>query len=97
MRTLIMRTRVMGALETVAKGFCPIVLLGLAACATDPGQQTSARPTRDDPSKGIICTYDVPTGSSLREKKCTTPEERETERRQSEHQIVIQPAPGNAR
>jgi hypothetical protein len=85
----------MGALDTVAKSVCPIVVLGLAACATDPAQQT--RPTRDDPSKGIICTYDVPTGSSLREKKCTTPEEREAERRQSEHQMVIQPAAGNAR
>lgn len=74
-------------------------LLALAACATDPSQKAAnkAKPMEDDPSKGIICTYEVPTGSSLREKKCTTPEQREAQRRQSEHQMVVQPMPGNAR
>jgi len=77
---------------------CAALLVGsLAACAVDPSKQAAARPTKDDPSKGIICTYEVPTGSSLRERKCTTPEEREAQRRQSEHQVVIQPGAGNAR
>lgn len=80
------------------KAVYSILLLGLTACASDPAQQAAnARPTRDDPEKGIICTYSVPTGSSLREKKCTTPQEREDERRKSEHQMVVQPMPGNAR
>jgi hypothetical protein len=80
------------------KAFYSILLLGLAACATDPTQRAAnAKPTQDDPEKGIICTYSVPTGSSLREKKCTTPQEREDQRRQSEHQMVVQPMPGNAR
>jgi hypothetical protein len=88
--------KMMGA---AVKTVYPILLLSLAACASGPEQQAgnNTRPTRDDPSKGIICTYEVPTGSSLRERKCTTPEERETQRRQSEHQMVIQPAAGNAR
>ena len=80
------------------KALYSILLLGLTACASDPTQQAAnAKPTQDDPSKGIICTYSVPTGSSLREKKCTTPEQREDERRKSEHQMVVQPAAGNAR
>lgn len=70
----------------------------LVACATDPSKvATTDSAMKDDPSKGIICTNVVPVGSSLREKKCTTPEQREAQRRQSEHQNVITPAPGNAR
>jgi hypothetical protein len=76
------------------KALYSILLLGLTACAT---QQSANKPTEDDPSTGVICTYSVPTGSSLREKKCTTPQEREDQRRQSEHQTVVQPMPGNAR
>jgi hypothetical protein len=80
------------------KAVYPILLLCLTACAADPTQRSAnAKPTESDPDKGIICTYSVPTGSSLRERKCTTPEERASQRSQSEHQMVIQPAPGNAR
>jgi hypothetical protein len=76
------------------KGLLVILAALLAACSSSPSQETA---TKSDPSKGIICTYAVPTGSSLRERKCTTPEQRALERAQSEHQTVIQPAAGNAR
>ena len=74
---------------------CVMILLAvsLAACASGAPKKAM----EDDPSKGIICTSAIPTGSTIRERKCTTPEEREAQRRQAEHQIVIQPAPGNAR
>jgi hypothetical protein len=74
--------------------FFVISIAVLAACSTTPSQQAAMK---SDPSKGIICTYEVPTGSSLRERKCTTPEQRALDRAQSEHQTVIQPAAGNAR
>ena len=70
-----------------------LLLASLAACTVSSEQAVM----RDDPSKGIICTYEVPTGSSLRERKCTTPEQRAAQRQQSEHQVVTQPAAGNAR
>lgn len=69
------------------------VIAPLAACTVSSEQAVM----RDDPSKGIICTYEVPTGSTLRERKCTTPEQREAQRRQSEHQVVLEPGAGNAR
>ena len=81
-------------------GLVAIAALFAAACTSNPSSSSAtAEKTaqESDPSKGIICTYSVPTGSSLREKKCTTPEQREDERRQSEHQMVVQPASGNAR
>ena len=85
--------------STAVAPVCLMVLMGLAACASDSVQQSARaeRPTRDDPSKGIICTNHVPTGSSLREKKCTTPEQRELARQQAEHQVLIQPPPGSPR
>ncbi len=89
----------MNVSRTIAGFLFVVMLMGLAGCASDSVQQTAKaeRPTRDDPSKGIICTNRVPTGSSLREKKCTTPEQRELERQQSEHQVLIQPPPGSPR
>jgi hypothetical protein len=75
-------------------GMLVISMALLAACSTTTKQETA---TQSDPSNGVICTYEVPTGSSLRERKCTTPEQRALERSQSEHQTVIQPAAGNAR
>jgi hypothetical protein len=77
-------------------GLLALLMSALTACASDPSKHAATkRPTRDDPSKGIICTNEVPTGSMLREKKCTTPEEREAQRRDSEHRVVIEP--GSAR
>jgi hypothetical protein len=76
------------------KGLLVIPLVMLVACSSTPSSETAMK---SDPSTGIICTYEVPTGSSLRERKCTTPEQRALERAQSEHQTVIQPAAGNAR
>jgi len=85
--------------RTIPAFLYAVMLMGLAGCASNSAQQAAnaERPTRDDPSKGIICTNRVPTGSSLREKKCTTPEQRELERQQSEHQVLIQPPPGSPR
>jgi hypothetical protein len=70
-----------------------LLIVPLAACTVSSDRAAM----RDDPSKGIICTYEVPTGSALRERKCTTPEEREAQRQQSQHQVVLEPAAGNAR
>jgi len=57
------------------------LVVGIAtACSSDPAKPSSATAKKaqtDDPSKGIICTYEKPIGSFLKEKKCTTPEERE--------------------
>ena len=66
------------------------LVAAIGGCETDPNKQAS-KPTQSDPSKGIICTYEVPTGSTLRERKCTTPEQREAERAQSDHQIQVDP------
>jgi hypothetical protein len=70
-----------------------LLLSSLAACTVSSEQAVM----RDDPSQGIICTYEVPTGSTLRERKCTTPEQRAAQRQQSEHQVVTEPGAGNAR
>lgn len=74
-------------------GLVTVLMGALAACAADPSNKQAAnkRPTRDDPSKGIVCTTEIPTGSLLKEKKCTTPEERELARRDAEHRMVTQP------
>jgi hypothetical protein len=78
-------------------GFAAVMLLvaALSACASDPSTQSARnkRPTESDPSKGIICTTELPTGSMLKVRKCTTPEEREQQRRDTEHQMVIESAP----
>lgn len=76
-------------------GYIALLVGLMAACSASPPKEGVAQ--KDDPSKGIICTREIPTGSTLRVKRCTTPEEREAERRQSEHQMVIQPGAGNAR
>jgi hypothetical protein len=73
----------------VKYGFVMLMAAALTACVSDPLPQTA----RADPQEGIMCTNDVPVGSILRQRKCTTAAERELERRQSEHMIVIQPVP----
>ena len=68
-----------------------IVLVG---CTASPSEKLS----RDiDESKGVICTNEIPTGSSIRERKCTTAQERDDQRRQSDLQVVVEPGRGNAR
>lgn len=74
---------------------CALAIVTMTGCAADAERKTASQ--ESDPSKGVICTYEVPTGSSIRERKCTTPEEREDARRQSEHQVYIEPGRGNAR
>ena len=64
-------------------GLVAIAALFAAACASNPSSSSAtAEKTaqESDPSKGIICTYERPTDSFLREKKCTTPEQREAAR-----------------
>jgi len=75
--------------------YCVAALLSgcLAACGPNPSKHTEndVNAMQSDPSKGIICTTEIPTGSFMKTKKCTTPEERERQRREAEHQMVIEP------
>ena len=71
-----------------------VLAMLLTACAGSPSERLAREV---DQREGVICTYDVPTGSSIRERKCTTPEERADQRRQAEHQVVLEPGRGNAR
>ena len=78
--------------RSVSQAVCFVTLAYVftACSATDPAKQ-AANPTQDDPSKGIICTTSVPTGSAIKERKCTTVEQREQQRREADHQIVVEP------
>ena len=72
---------------------CALAVVAITGCAA-----TSERTAQEsDASKGIICTNEVPTGSSIRERKCTTPEERADARRKAEHEVYMEPGRGNAR
>ena len=69
------------------------------ACSSTPSTKTgnsNAALSEEDIKKGMVCTYEVPIGSNLREKRCTTFEQREAQRRQSE-QLQVSPPPGSAR
>ena len=64
-----------------------IIAIGMVACSSNPSQSTggtgkTAQAKEGDP--GVICTYERPTDSYFREKKCTTPEQRELARREAE-------------
>lgn len=57
------------------------------ACSSNPSQGTggAAKTAQaQEGQEGVICKTERPTGSFLKEKKCTTPEQREAERRQQE-------------
>ncbi|MBC7984321.1 MAG: hypothetical protein H7Y02_10760 [Candidatus Obscuribacterales bacterium] len=62
------------------------LVVGIAtACSSGPSKTTSASAKTaqtDDPNTGIICTYEKPTGSFLKEKRCTTAAERDAAKRQ---------------
>jgi len=73
-----------------------LVMACAIACSSDPSQSKGRNAQTDDPEKGIICTNEPETGSVLKKKKCTTPEEREAQRRQAE-QLDIQRSRGDAR
>jgi hypothetical protein len=67
----------------VKLGFSVALLVLLAACSSNPstdGGATVKTAQESDPSKGIICTYERTTDSFLKEKRCTTPEQREADR-----------------
>ena len=69
------------------------------ACSSTPSTKTgnsNAALSEEDIKKGMVCTYEVPIGSNLREKRCTTFEQREAQRRQIE-QLQVSPPPGSAR
>jgi hypothetical protein len=76
-----------------------VLMIGMAtACSSDPSKPAANSNVAqvDDPSKGIICTEDAPTGSVLKKKRCTTPEQREAARRQEET-LDVQRSRGDAR
>jgi hypothetical protein len=58
----------------------------LTACASGPSASgdTARTPQHDDPSKGIVCHEVQETGTAFAKTKCTTPEQREAERRNAE-------------
>jgi hypothetical protein len=62
------------------------LVLGVAtACSSGPSKPTSetTKTAQAEESKdGIICTYEKPVGSFLKEKRCTTPQQREAARQQ---------------
>jgi uncharacterized lipoprotein len=69
------------------------------ACSSSPSSKTgnsSAAMSEEDAKKGKVCTYEIPVGSNLREKRCTTFEQREAQRRQGE-QLQATPPPTGAR
>jgi hypothetical protein len=68
------------------------LLFGLVACSSDPSKpapasgqvaQTDDAKKADDAKRGVVCTYERPVGSLLKEKKCTTAAEREAARQQN--------------
>jgi hypothetical protein len=65
-----------------------LAIVTLAACAVPEERRTSN--VEAATADGVICTYEVPVGSSIRQRKCTTAEERADQTRQSAHQIVIE-------
>jgi hypothetical protein len=78
----------------IKHGYIVLIIAGIAACSSDPAKHAANdEAMKSDPSKGLICTNDTPTGSMLRTKKCTTPEQRANEQREADHQMVIQPGP----
>jgi len=84
-------------------GFVALVAattIGLfTACSSSPSNKTgnsSTAMSEEDIKKGMVCTYEVPVGSNLRQKRCTTFEQREALRRQGE-QLQSSPPPGGAR
>jgi hypothetical protein len=56
----------------------------MTACSSTPSNGTSAaaKTASSDAEKGVICTYEKPTGSFLKEKRCTTAAQRQAERDQ---------------
>jgi len=72
-------------------GFVVLFIL-LAACASTPpdaaktesAARTAQKATASDNDKGIVCVKETPVGSMLPQKRCTTPDEREQQRRDTE-------------
>lgn len=66
---------------------------GITGCASiQPESETALA---EDLSRGIYCTYETTLGSSVRHKRCTTPEQREAELGQAQ-EMLNRPALGSA-
>jgi len=63
-----------------------------SACTYDPtaANNSNATATEDDPKTGIICTNNAPLGTNVRQRRCTTPEQREADRRLAETMLTDQ-------
>ena len=70
-----------------------LVVATVAGCSTAPTAETLAIADHDDPGRGIYCKYESQIGSAVRQKHCTTPEQREADRQQAEH-VLTQPGLG---
>jgi hypothetical protein len=76
--------------------FALLLAVMLAGCASNRSSSVEDTMADIDSSKGVICTNDVPTGSALREKRCTTAAQRADQRRQ-EDMLIVQPVKTNGR
>jgi hypothetical protein len=64
-------------------GFLVLATAMVTACSSDPSRDTSGSTSAAQTSKeGLICTTSVPTGSFVKETRCTTAQEREAARQQ---------------
>jgi hypothetical protein len=62
-------------------GFLVLAMTMVTACSADPSKGTSASAAQTS-KEGLICTTSVPTGSFVKETRCTTAQEREAARQQ---------------
>lgn len=72
--------------------FLILLLCATTACSSNPSGSSAAGnkvAQTNEPSDGVICTYERSTDSFLRERRCTTPEQREAERLQRETQMDV--------
>jgi hypothetical protein len=63
-------------------GILIFVAVLATACSSDPAKSIGASDTTAQTSTETVCTYERPTGSFMKEKRCTTAAEREAARQQ---------------
>ena len=64
-----------------------MAVLILSACSSTPsggGNQTAKTAQATDAQKGVVCTYERPVGSIMKEKRCTSRQQRDEARQQNE-------------